>query len=104
MITEEILYPRERNSTPSLDGGFAHVQNPIARSIVSTNHWLRSMETYSFPWRSTLVSANNASHNSGQFASDLKTSCLRLSNLRVSLSLVPSIGYNIICGGFFFFD
>ena len=30
---------------------------PVARSLVSRNHWLRGIKTYRFPWYLTLVSA-----------------------------------------------
>ena len=33
-------------------------QGPVARSLVSANCWLRSIETYRFPWYLTLISAN----------------------------------------------
>lgn len=44
------------------------VQSPAAWSMASAKHWLRSMETYTFLWQFTLVSANRASRNSGQIA------------------------------------
>ena len=41
---------------------------PVVRSLVSANRWLRGIKTYRFPWDLTLVSANHASSNPGQFA------------------------------------
>lgn len=40
----------------------------VAGSMVSANHWLKGMETYTFLWQLTLVSVNQASGNSGQLA------------------------------------
>ena len=42
-------------------------QGPVVRSLVSVNRWLRGIKTYRFPWYLTLVSANHASSNPGQF-------------------------------------
>ena len=44
----------------------ADAQELVARSMISTNHLLRSSETYTFLWYLTLVSANKALRNSGQ--------------------------------------
>ena len=41
-------------------------QGPVARSLVSANHWLRGIKMYRFPWYLTLVSTNHASSNPGQ--------------------------------------
>ena len=41
-------------------------QGPVARSLVSTNRWLRGIKMYRFPWYLTLVSTNHASSNPGQ--------------------------------------
>ena len=38
-------------------------QGPVARSLVSANHWLRGIKMYRFPWYLTLVSTNHASSN-----------------------------------------
>ena len=38
---------------------------PVARSLVSTNRWLRGIKMYRFPWYLTLVSTNHASSNPG---------------------------------------
>ena len=37
----------------------------VARSLVSTNRWLRGIKMYRFPWYLTLVSTNHASSNPG---------------------------------------
>ena len=42
-------------------------QGPVGRSLVGANRWLRGIKTYRFPWYLTLVSANHASSNQGQF-------------------------------------
>ena len=39
---------------------------PVARSLVSANHWLRGIKMYRFPWYLTLVSTNHATRNPGQ--------------------------------------
>jgi len=36
---------------------------PVVRSLVSANRWLRGIKTCRFPWYLTLVSANHASNN-----------------------------------------
>ena len=46
-------------------------QGPVAQSMVNANYWLRSIETCRFLWYLTLVSANNASRNSGQVSYEL---------------------------------
>ena len=38
---------------------------PLARSLVSPNRWLRGIKMYRFPWYLTLVSTNHASSNPG---------------------------------------
>ena len=43
-------------------------QGPVARSLVSTNRWLRGIKMYRFPWYLTLVSTNHTSSNPGQVA------------------------------------
>ena len=53
-------------------GCFANVQGPVFRSLVSAIRWLRGIKTYRFPWYLTLVSANHASSNPGQFANVLR--------------------------------
>lgn len=40
---------------------------PVAQSMVSANHSLRCVETNTFLWSLNLVSANNASSNTGQW-------------------------------------
>ena len=52
-------------------------QGPAVRSLVSTNRWIRGTKTYRFPWYLTLVSANHASSNPGQY-SNRKMLVLRL--------------------------
>ena len=42
------------------------LQEPVVRSPVSANRWLRGIKTYRFPCYLTLVSANHASSNPGQ--------------------------------------
>ena len=42
------------------------VQGLVDESMVSANHWSRSMETYTFPWLLMLVSVNHVWSNSGQ--------------------------------------
>ena len=39
---------------------------PVARSMVSANHWLSSIKINTLSWYLTLVSANQASSNSAQ--------------------------------------
>ena len=52
--------------------GFPNIYlGPVARSLVSTNRWLRGIKMYRFPWYLTLVSTNHASSNPGQLDSDL---------------------------------
>ena len=46
---------------------------PVARSLVSANHWLRGIKMYRFPWYLTLVSTNHASSNPGLAPSWLAT-------------------------------
>ena len=41
-------------------------QGPVARSLVSSNRWLRGIKMYRFSWYLTLVSTNHASSNPGQ--------------------------------------
>ena len=41
------------------------VLGPVARSLVSTNRWLRGIKMYRFPWQLMLVSTNHASSNPG---------------------------------------
>ena len=41
-------------------------QGPVARSIVSASHGLKSIESHTFLWQLTLASTNHASNNSGQ--------------------------------------
>lgn len=41
-------------------------QGLVDESMVSANHWSRSMETYVFLWLLMLVSVNHVSSNSGQ--------------------------------------
>ena len=38
-----------------LPAGFLILQRLVARSMVNTNHWLRSIKTCKFPWQLTLV-------------------------------------------------
>ena len=42
-------------------------QGPVAQSLVSASRWLRGIKTYRFPWYLTLVGANHASSNPGQY-------------------------------------
>ena len=52
--------------------GFPNIYlGPVAQSLVSTNHWLRGIKMYRFPWYLTLVSTNHASSNPGLLDSDL---------------------------------
>ena len=65
LATAEGFSPKTNKAASSkecLVGG----QGPVARSLVSANHWLRSIKTYRFPWHLALVSANHASSNPGQ--------------------------------------
>lgn len=41
-------------------------QGPVARSMVSANLWLGGIESYTFLWKLTSISANQASSNSSQ--------------------------------------
>ena len=41
-------------------------QGRVARSLVSTNRWLRGIKIYRFSWYLMLVSTNHASSNQGQ--------------------------------------
>ena len=41
----------------------------VARSMVSNNHWLRGIETYTFLWQLILLSTNQALSNSGEMFS-----------------------------------
>ena len=43
-----------------------NMKGPVARNMVGANHLFRSIETYTFLWSLTLVSANHASRNSSQ--------------------------------------
>ena len=45
---------------------FQKVQDWVARSMVSANHWLRGIKTYRWSWYLTRVSANHASSNWAQ--------------------------------------
>lgn len=49
-------------------GHFANIQGLLARCMVSAGHWLRCIETYTFQWHLTLISANHTLSNWGQFA------------------------------------
>ena len=67
-------------------------QGPVARSLVSANHWLRGIKMYRFPWYLTLVSTNHASSNLGQivnsYVSDYNSdSDSTLSLVKVSLAV-----------------
>ena len=44
----------------AIAGHFANIQGLLARCMVSADHWLRGIETDTFQWQLTLVSANHA--------------------------------------------
>ena len=59
----------------------SNYQGPVARSMVSANHWLNSIKTNRFLWPLTLVSANHPSSNSAQ--SDLVVDPLRIKSILI---------------------
>ena len=58
-------------------------QKPVARSMVSTNHWLGGIKTYTFLWWLTLACAHHASSHTSLAAvrSCKKRLCLNSHNL-----------------------
>ena len=67
--TEKIGLPRE----PIRMVPLVIDQGPVARSVVSANHWLNSIKTNRLSWYLTLVSVNHPSNNSAQFVNITKT-------------------------------
>ena len=63
-------------------------QARVARSMVSTNRWLRGIKTYRFPWYLTLVSASHALSNPGQ---EVRT------NHQMRTSWTPHLNYILNC-------
>ena len=50
----------------SKDQHYSYPEEPVARSMVSANHWLRNIEIHTFLWQLTLVSVTHVYSNSGQ--------------------------------------
>ena len=61
-----LLWCLSRDVARTVISGAPDIQGPVVRSMVSADHWLRSIEINRLSWYLTLVSANQASSNSAQ--------------------------------------